>query len=93
MIISRNIGNFSQLFHLICYMLISFTFRCTHIALTIEGVLMLVWVPRMCRRFLKFAYDVMRVCMGKVYSLLVRGVSRSKTLNPFALARSGWMLY
>ena len=37
----------------------------------------------MCRRFLKFAYDVMRVCMGKVYSLLVRGLSRSKTLNPF----------
>ena len=39
----------------------------------------------MCRRFLKFAYVVVRVCMGKVYSLLVRGVSRSKTLNPFDL--------
>ena len=37
----------------------------------------------MCRRFLKFAYDVVRVCMGKIYSLLVRGVSRSKTLNSF----------
>ena len=54
---------------------------------------MRVWVPRMCRRFLKFAYGVMRVCMGKVYSLLVRGVSRSKTLNPLMLAQSGWMLY
>ena len=47
----------------------------------------------MCRRFLKFTYDVMRVCMGKVYSLLVRGVSRSKTLIPLILSQSGWMLY
>ena len=38
---------------------------------------MVVWLPRMCRRFLKFAYDVVRVCMGEIYSLLVRGVSRS----------------
>ena len=38
----------------------------------------LVGVPRMCRRFLKFAYVVVRECMGKVYSLLVRGVSRRK---------------
>ena len=38
----------------------------------------LVGVSRMCRRFLKFAYVVMRVWMGKVYSLLVRGVSRRK---------------
>ena len=53
----------------------------------------LVGVPRMCRRFLKFAYVVVCVCMGKVYSLLVRGVSRSKTLNPLILAQSGWMLY
>ena len=63
--------------------------------LDIEGVISggLVGVPRMCRRFLKFAYVVVRVCMGKVYSLLVRGVSRSKTLNPLMLAQSGWMLY
>ena len=53
----------------------------------------LIGVPRMCRRFLKFAYVVVRMCMGKVYSLLVRGVSRSKTLNPLMLAQSGWMLY
>ena len=53
----------------------------------------LVGVLRMCRRFLKFAYVVVRVCMGKVYSLLVRGVSWSKTLNPLMLAQSGWMLY
>ena len=39
----------------------------------------LVGVSQMCRRFLKFAYDVVRVCMGKMYLLLVRGVSRSKT--------------
>ena len=59
-----------------------------------EGVfLLVVWVPRMCRRFLKFAYDVVRVCMGKIYSLLVRGVSRSKTLNPLILSQSGWMLF
>ena len=62
---------------------------------TNEGVITggLVGVPRMCRRFLKFAYVVVHVCMGKVYSLLVRGVSRSKTLNPLMLAQSGWMLY
>ena len=52
-----------------------------------EGVITggLVGVLRMCRRFLKFAYVVVCVCMGKVYSLLVRGVSRSKTLNPLML--------
>ena len=55
-------------------------------------MVLVVWLPRMCRRFLKFAYDVVRVCMGKMYSLLVRGVSRSKTLNPFILSQSGWML-
>ena len=60
---------------------------------TNEGVLMLVCGPRICRRFLKFAYVVVRVCMGKVYSLLVRGVSRSKTLIPLILSQSGWMLY
>ena len=32
----------------------------------------------MCRRFLKFTYFVVRVCMGKVYSLLERGLSRRK---------------
>ena len=30
----------------------------------LKGILM-VWLPRMCRRFLKFAYVVVRVCMGK----------------------------
>ena len=59
-----------------------------------EGVINgLVGVPRMCRRFLKFTYVIVRVCMGKVYSLLVGGVSRSKTLNPLILAQSGWMFY
>ena len=53
----------------------------------------MVWLPRMCRRFLKFTYDVVRVCMGKMYSLLVRGVSRSKTLIPLILSQSGWMLF
>ena len=47
----------------------------------------------MCRRFLKFADDVVRVCMGKVYSLLVKGLSRRTTLNPLILSQSGWMLY
>ena len=65
--------------------------------ITIIGVkgyfLMVFWVPRMCRRFLKFAYDVVRVCMGKIYSLLVRGVSRSKRLIPLILSQSGWMLF
>ena len=51
------------------------------------------YLTRMCRRFLKFVYVVVRVCMGKVYSLLVRGVSRSKTLIPLFLSQSGWMLY
>ena len=62
---------------------------------TNEGVINegLVGVAQMCRRFLKFAYDVVRVCMGKIYSLLVRGVSRSKTLNPLILSQSGWMLF
>ena len=50
-------------------------------------------LTQMCRRFLKFAYVVVRVCMGKVYSLLVRGLSRSKTLIPLILSQSGWMLY
>ena len=39
---------------------------------------------------------LMLLCMcvwGKVYSLLVRGVSRSKTLIPLILSQSGWMLY
>ena len=53
----------------------------------------MVWLPRMCRRFLKFAYDVVRVCMGKMYLLLARGVSRSKTLIPFILSQSSWMLF
>ena len=53
----------------------------------------LVGVPQMCRRFLKFAYDVVRVCMGKIYSLLVKGVSRSKRLIPLILSQSGWMLF
>ena len=53
----------------------------------------LVGVPRICKSFLKFAYVVVCVCMGKVYSLLVRGVSRSKTLIPLILSQSGWMLY
>ena len=44
------------------------------------------------QKFLKFAYDVVRVCMGKMYSLLVRGVSRSKRLIPLILSQSGWML-
>ena len=52
-----------------------------------------VGVPRICKSFLKFTYVVLRVCMGKVYSLLVRGVSRSKTLIPLILSQSGWMLY
>ena len=60
---------------------------------TILIIIVKVLLMRMCRRFLKFVYVVVRVCMGKVYSLLVRGVSRSKTLNPFVLAQSGWMLY
>ena len=47
----------------------------------------------MCRRFLKFAYDVVRVCMGKMYLLLVRGVSRSKTLIPLILSQSGWIAF
>ena len=54
---------------------------------------MVVSVPRICESFLKFAYVVVHVCMGKVYSLLVRGVSRSKTLIPLILSQSGWMLY
>ena len=68
---------------------------CPSIKVKVEGVITggLVGVLRMCRRFLKFAYVVVHVCMGKVYSLLVRGVSRSKTLNPLMLAQSGWMLY
>ena len=53
----------------------------------------LVGVPRMCRRLLKFAYDVVRVWMGKIYSLLVRGVSRSKRLIPLILSQSSWMLF
>ena len=53
---------------------------------------MVVSVARMCRRFLKFVYAVVRVCMGKIYSLLVRGVSRSKRLIPLILSQSGWML-
>ena len=53
---------------------------------------MVVGVARMCRRFLKFAYDVVRVCMGKIYLLLVRGISRSKRLIPLILSQSGWML-
>ena len=53
---------------------------------------MVVGVARMCRRFLKFTYDVVRVCMGKIYLLLVRGVSRSKRLIPLILSQSGWML-
>ena len=60
---------------------------------TLKGYFTLVCVPRICRRFLKFMYVVVHVCMGKVYSLLVRGVSRSKTLNPLILSQSGWMLY
>ena len=55
-------------------------------------MVLVVWLRGMCRRFLKFAYDVVHVCMGKMYSLLVRGVSRSKTLNPLILSQSGWML-
>ena len=58
---------------------------------TNEGVLS-ASVQRIYRRFLKFAYVDVRVCMGKVYSLLVRGVSR-RQLIPFVLAQSGWMLY
>ena len=58
-----------------------------------KGFFTLVCVPRICRRFLKFAYIVMHLCMRKVYSLLVRGVSRSKTLIPLILSQSGWMLY
>ena len=58
-----------------------------------RGIFMLVCAPRICRRFLKFAYVVVRMCMGKVYSLLVRGVSRSKTLNPLILSQFDWMLY
>ena len=58
---------------------------------TNEGVIS-ASVQRICRRFLKFAYVGVRVCMGKVYSLLVRGVSR-RQLIPFVLAQSGWMLY
>ena len=60
--------------------------------IAVKGNLM-VWLLQMCRRFLKFAYDVVRVCMGKIYSLLVKGVSRSKTLNPLILSQSGWMLF
>ena len=59
----------------------------------LRGYLMVVGVPRICKSFLKFAYVVMCVCMGKVYSLLVRGVSRSKTLIPLILSQSGLMLY
>ena len=53
---------------------------------------MVVGVARMCRRFLKFAYVVVHMCIGKIYSLLVRGVSRSKRLIPLILSQSGWML-
>ena len=42
---------------------------------TNEGVISAsVW--RICRRFLKFAYVAVCVCMGKVHSLRVRGISR-----------------
>ena len=61
--------------------------------LKLKGNFMLVCAPRICRRFFKFVYVVVRVCTGKAYSLLVRGVSRSKILNPFVLAQSGWILY
>ena len=34
------------------------------------------------------------VCVGgEMYLLLVRGVSRSKTLIPLILSQSGWMLF
>ena len=69
-----------------------FSFHGTSDSPPMKGNFMLVCAPRICRRFFKFAY-VVRVCMGKVYSLLVRGVSRSKTPNPFVLAQSGWILY
>ena len=49
-------------------------------------------VQRMYRRFLKFAYVDVRVCMGKcLLTFGERGIQ--KTLIPFVLAQSGWMLY
>ena len=66
---------------------------CIDFCRLMKGFFTLVCVPQICRRFLKFAYVVVRVYMGKVYSLLVRGVSRSKTLIPLILSQSGWMLY
>ena len=70
-----------------------FSFHGTSDSPPMKGNFMLVCAARICRRFLRFAYVVVRVCMGKVYSLLVRGVSRSKTLNPLILSQSSWMLY
>ena len=57
-----------------------------------KGYYMLVCVPRICRRFLKFAYVVVRVCMGKVYSLLVRGVSRRPLFLLFCYNPVGYFI-
>ena len=51
-----------------------------------------VSVPRICRIFLKFTYvDVCTCVWGSPLTSGERGIQ--KTLIPFVLAQSGWMLY
>ena len=50
-------------------------------------------VQRIYRRFLKFAYVDVCVRVGKSLLTSCERIIQKKTLNPFVLTQSGWMLY